>query len=35
MSMKVSVIGVGCVGSVIVERLMKQRIDIKVIALGK
>jgi len=33
--MKVSVIGVGCVGSVIVERLMKQRIDIKVIALGK
>lgn len=33
--MKVSIIGVGCVGSVLVERLLSQNIDLSVIALGR
>lgn len=33
--MKVSIIGAGCVGSVIVERLLRQNIDLSIIALGK
>ena len=32
--MKVSIIGIGCIGSVIVERLLEQKIDLSVIALG-
>ena len=33
--MRVSIIGVGCVGSVIAERLFKQNIDLSIIAKGK
>lgn len=34
-SMKVSIIGAGCVGSVLAERMLKQRMDVSIIALGK
>lgn len=34
-NMRISIIGVGCVGSVIAERLLKQNVDLSIIALGK
>ena len=34
-NIRVSIIGAGCVGSVIAERLLKQNIDLSIIALGK
>lgn len=34
-NLRVSIIGAGCIGSVIAERLLKQKIDLSLIALGK